>query len=96
MADDDVQVRDNREGHRYEAVLGDHVVAWSDYRLVADRVVFLHTETDDALEGRGIGTRLVRGALDDARSRGLAISSKCPFVSAWLERHPEYADLETR
>lgn len=93
MAEDDVQVRDNPEANRYEARLDDRVVAFSQYRRIGDRIVFLHTETDDELEGRGLAGRLVRDALDDVRSRGLRIASKCPFVSAWLKRHPEYVDL---
>jgi predicted GNAT family acetyltransferase len=90
---DDLEVRDNPEVSRYEARLDGRVVAFSQYRRIGDRVVFLHTETDDALEGRGIGSRLVQTALDDVRSRGLRITSKCPFVSAWLQRHPAYGDL---
>ncbi len=93
MSDDDVKVRDNPEDRRYEAMIDDRLAAWSEYRLIGDRIVFLHTETDDELEGRGIGSRLVRDALDDVRSRGLRVTSKCPFVSAWLQRHPEYGDL---
>ncbi len=92
-ADPDVVVSDNREAARYEARLGDRVVAFSEYRLLADRIVFLHTETDDELEGRGIGSRLVREALDDVRARALRVTAKCPFVAAWVQRHPEYADL---
>jgi predicted GNAT family acetyltransferase len=86
-------VADHPEADRYEARLGDRVAAFSVYRRIGDRVVFLHTETDPEFEGRGIGSRLVRGALDDVRARGLRVTAKCPFVSAWLRRHPEYADL---
>jgi len=88
-----VDVRDNPDEQRYEAWLDGRVVAFSRYRVINDRVVFLHTETDEELEGQGIGGRLVQGALDDVRSSGRRITSKCPFVSSWLDRHPEYADL---
>jgi predicted GNAT family acetyltransferase len=90
---DDVRIADNPDEQRYEARLGDHVVAFSDYRMTDGRIVFLHTETDPEMEGRGIGSRLVREALDDVRTRGLRITAKCPFVSAWLRRHPSYRDL---
>ncbi len=89
----DLDVRDNPADRRYEALLGGRVVGFSQYRLIGERVVFLHTEIDPGLAGRGAGTQLVQAALDDIRSRGRRITSKCPFVSAWLERHPEYADL---
>ncbi len=87
------EVLDVPERHRFEARLDGHVVAWSDYRLIGDRIVFLHTETDSELEGRGIGSALVRSALDEVRARGLSVTAKCPFVSAWIERHPDYQDL---
>jgi predicted GNAT family acetyltransferase len=55
--------------------------------------VFVHTEIDDAFEGRGLGSILVRAALDAARSRGLAVRPDCPFVRGYIARHPEYLDL---
>src|SRR5215210_1393120 len=93
MTDDDVRVTDNPASSRFEAHLDGRVVAFSTYRRIGDRVVFLHTETDEALEGRGVGSRLVREALDDVRRRRLRVTAKCPFVRAWIERHADYADL---
>jgi len=56
--------------------------------------VFTHTEIDDASEGRGLGSTLVRAALDDARRRGLSVRPDCPFVRAYVARHPDdYLDL---
>jgi predicted GNAT family acetyltransferase len=86
-------VADNPDANRYEARLGDRVAAFSAYRRIGDRLVFLHTETDPAFEGRGVGSRLVREALDDVRRRDLRVTAKCPFVAAWLRRHPGYEDL---
>jgi predicted GNAT family acetyltransferase len=93
VSDAELRVIDNPEQHRYEAHLDGRVVAFSVYRPAEGRLVFLHTETDPALEGRGIGSRLVREALDDVRRRELRITARCPFVRAWLERHPDYSDL---
>jgi predicted GNAT family acetyltransferase len=90
---EDVVVADNPDANRYEARLGDRVAAFSAYRRIGDRLVFLHTETDPAFEGRGVGSRLVREALDDVRRRDLRVTAKCPFVAAWLRRHPGYEDL---
>jgi predicted GNAT family acetyltransferase len=90
---DDVRVVDNPEAHRYEALLGERVAGFAAYRLVADRRVFTHTEVDPSLEGRGIGTKLARAALDDVRDKGVRITVHCPFIGAYIRRHPEYEDL---
>jgi predicted GNAT family acetyltransferase len=63
------------------------------YRRVPDRTVFLHTEVDDRFEGRGIGSQLIRAALDGERARGHQVEPRCPFVAAFIRRHPEDADL---
>lgn len=63
------------------------------YQREGDRIVFTHTGVPPALEGRGIGSRLVRGALDDVRDRELKVVPQCPFVRAFIGRHPEYRDL---
>ena len=46
-----------------------------------------------AIEGHGVGSKLVRGALDAARDQGLRVVPQCPFVAAYIKRHPEYEDL---
>jgi predicted GNAT family acetyltransferase/glutaredoxin len=87
------EVVDVPEASRYELRIGGETVGVAAYRLRGDdRIVFLHTEVDDALEGRGLGSTLIGEALDDARERGLAIVPLCPFVSRYIQRHPEYQD----
>jgi predicted GNAT family acetyltransferase len=90
---DDVRVVDNRSEHRYEARLGERVVGFSEYRPAGQRLIFTHTIVDPEFEGRGIGSQLAAEALDDVRRRGMTLTAHCPFISAYLERHPEYADL---
>ena len=87
-------VADHPEQHRYE-VRGEDgsVLGFSAYRRTGDVVVFTHTEVDDSLEGKGVGSTLVRGALDDVRAAGLSVRPLCPFVKGYVDRHPEYADL---
>ncbi len=81
---------------RYEARLGGSVAAFSEYRLMRDgRVAVIHTVVDPAFGGRGVGSALARGLLDDIRARGLRVTPYCAFVRAYIERHPEYADLVT-
>jgi uncharacterized protein len=89
----DLRIVDNPVEHRYEALLDGRVVGVSEYELVEDRIVFLHTEVDSEMEGLGIGSRLAAGALDDVRRRGLKLVAECPFIAAWLKRHRDYADL---
>jgi predicted GNAT family acetyltransferase len=95
-ASNDVEVRiaDNPAESRYEAHVGDELAGAAYYEMRHDdHIVFLHTEVEDRFEGHGIGSKLAKFALDDARARGLKVTPLCPFVSAWMKRHPEYEDL---
>jgi uncharacterized protein len=90
---DQLQIVDNPARHRYEAVLDGRVVGISQYTLADDVITFLHTEVDQTVEGKGLGSRLAAGALDDVRRRGLRVVAKCPFIAAYIKRHRDYADL---
>lgn len=61
------------------------------YRWSGDRLVLVHTEVADELEGRGVGSALVREALRYAEDERLTVVPECAFVASWLERHPERA-----
>lgn len=86
-------VVDVPERSRFEIDVDGSVAGFAAYRAKPGLLVFTHTEIDDAVEGRGLGSTLVRGALDTARARGLAVRPDCPFVRAFVARHPEYLDL---
>ena len=88
----DGEVRNNEAEHRYELEV-DGELAIAEYRLRPGRISFTHTEVPDALEGRGIGKRLVKAALDDARAQGLKVVPICPFVKYYIETHSEERDL---
>jgi predicted GNAT family acetyltransferase len=96
LEDEALTIADNADERQYEARIGDRIVGFSQYGRVADRIVFLHTEVDESMEGRGVGSRLAAGAIADVRAKGLRITARCPFIAAWLERHPEHADLIAR
>lgn len=83
---------DNQEARRYEQQT-EHGLAMLEYRGHGRRIEFVHTEVPPAAEGRGVGGALVRAALDAARERGLRVIPTCPFVHAFIERHPEYREL---
>jgi uncharacterized protein len=90
----DVDVKDNEHLHRYEALVDGEVAGFVAYRPMHDGVRNLvHTEVDSAFEGKGIASKLVARALEAERARGGKIIASCPFVSAYLRRHPGYADL---
>ena len=85
-------VRDNTERNRFELDADGHI-AFSNYKSADGVLTILHTEVPKALEGRGIGSALIRGVLDIARSQGQKVIAVCPFAKSYIERHPEYADL---
>jgi predicted GNAT family acetyltransferase len=86
-------VRDVPEESRYEIRDGDRVLGLAAYQLRGDSMVFTHTEIDPDAGQDGLGSSLVRAALDDVRSKGGSVVPQCPFVRGWIERHQEYADL---
>ena len=71
MKDLQLTIRDNPEKHRFEADIGDGSLAIAEYTLPAGKIMFTHTEVPPEHEGRGIGSALIRFALDSARERGL-------------------------
>lgn len=92
----DVTVRDNEDENVYELLLDGSRVGVVHYLPMRDAVVLVHTEIAPELEGKGLGGRLVAGALADIRARGLRLVAVCPFVSSYLERHPEQGELVER
>ena len=93
---ENIAVRDNPDELRYELLVDDDVVGEIRYRLAPDAIALVHTEVSPSLEGKGFGARLVAGALDDIRSRGLHVVPICPFVRGYIRRHPDYGDLVVR
>jgi predicted GNAT family acetyltransferase len=88
-----MDLTDNKELSRYELRDGDNLVGFAEYHFHGGELAFLHTEIRAEYEGRGLGGELVHGALDDARSRGLRVLPYCPFVRAWLAKHPDQQDV---
>ena len=88
-----LSVQDNRAELRYELVRGGEVLGFLLYRIEPDGVVLVHTDVDPAYEGQGLGSVLVKGALDDLRERGVRAVPLCPFVRAYIRRLPEYAPV---
>lgn len=89
---DALDIRNNQDRHRYEVSVDGHV-AHADYRIADGVITFTHTIVPPALEGRGIASALIRHALADVRAAGLRVVPQCPFVAAYIRKHPEWADL---
>src|ERR1700730_8106345 len=90
--DEVADIVNNRARHRYELPVDGHIAAT--YYAIADGVItFIHTEVPPELGGQGIASKLIRGALDQVRAEGLKVIAQCPFVKAYIDKHPEYADL---
>jgi predicted GNAT family acetyltransferase len=85
-------VRDNQALSRFE-LDANGVTAFANYKLGDGVVSILHTETPEEARGQGIASRLVAGALDIIRARGLKVIPRCAFVRAYVAKHPEVSDL---
>jgi uncharacterized protein len=88
-----IDVADAPERDRYELSIDGEVVGFTAYSARPGVIAFVHTEVDERLQGRGLGDRLIRFALEDARARGLPVLPFCPFVKAFIEHHPGFEAL---
>ena len=86
-------MRDVPEQNRYEIRDGDRLLGVAEYERRGDEVRFTHTEVDPSAGESGLGSRLVRSALDDVREKGGTVVPQCSFVRGWIDKHPDYADL---
>jgi uncharacterized protein len=88
-----ISIIDNSEESRYELRIDEELAGLLRYRSKPKTIALMHTETGEQHRGKGLAERLVRAALEDARRRGLAVLPFCPYVKAYLERHPDDLDL---
>jgi predicted GNAT family acetyltransferase len=88
-----VTVTDRPDQLRYEIEVDGELAGFLLYRREPGVLELVHTDVDPKWEGKGVGAALVRGALDDVRARGLKVRPYCPFVAAYIRRHPDYDDI---
>ncbi|HET6511304.1 MAG TPA: GNAT family N-acetyltransferase [Candidatus Kapabacteria bacterium] len=87
-----VEVVDNPERHRFEARV-DGILSQVGYRINGNEITFTHTEVPESLSGRGIANQLAQTALNFARDNRMKVVPLCPFIAAYIKRHPEYQAL---
>jgi len=92
-AGDAFRLSDNQERHRFELHVDGTLAAYAEYNVLKNGLLFTHTEVLPEFEGRGVGSAIVRHALDEVRLRSVQAIPVCPFVAAFLRKHPEYHDL---
>ncbi len=85
-------VVDHPEARRFELQLADDI-ATAYYRIQGDTIVLTHTEVPQRYSRQGIGTRLAEGVFQEIERSGRKVVAKCPFMSRFAARHPEYAKL---
>lgn len=89
----EITVHDDPDQSRYEVLVDGVHAGGAYYETHGDRVVFTHTEVDKGWEGKGVGSALAKGALDDVRATGRQAIPVCPFIATYIRRHPEFLDL---
>ncbi len=93
MDADTLVIENNSAKSRYEAKQNGQVVGFADYRPIGTSLMFSHTEVNKNLEGKGVGTTLIRFALEDTRTQNLTAIPMCPFVKVFIQRHKEFVDV---
>ncbi|GAA1833968.1 GNAT family N-acetyltransferase [Pseudonocardia ailaonensis] len=86
-------ILDVAEWSRFEIHVDGKLAGFAQYKVEPGVITFIHTEIDAAYEGQGLGGTLARHALDAVRKRGLAVHPQCPFIRAWIAKHPDYLDV---
>jgi len=87
------EIRDDPAAGRLEILVDGRRAGYAAYRRHPEAIAYTHTEIEPEFEGRGLGGKLVRAALDKARAEGVAVLPYCPFVREYVERHPDQLDL---
>jgi len=92
MSEHTLAVVHEEDGHRF-AVTQEGATAELVYRTSGNQIIFTHTSVPQELEGRGIGSALVKTGLEYARQQAMEVVPLCPFVRSYIERKPEYQSL---
>lgn len=90
---DGITLESDPQGQQYVLRDGDKLIgqlAYAPYGPDGTVRVLYHTEVDKEYGGRGLAARLAAVALDDAVAQGLTIVPWCPYIRAYVGKHPQY------
>ena len=97
MTGDELSVVDVPDARRFEARLGSQRIGYTKYVIREDAIAVIHTEIDPSFEGKGYGSQLAKAVLNDVTARGVRVIVHCPFIAAYVRRHPDdYSGVELR
>jgi uncharacterized protein len=88
-----ITIENNTEKQQFEAKLDGKVVAFAEYRPIGQSIMFTHTEVNEDLEGKGVGSQLIRFALEDTKAKNMTAIPMCPFVKLFIQRHKDFIDV---
>jgi len=87
-----IEVMHSSTQKRFEMQIGDQI-AMVKYILGSSEIIFTHTEVPEAVEGQGVAGKIAKAAVEYAQAQGLRIRPMCPYMAAWIKRHPEYHSI---
>lgn len=93
---EDYTLVDNKEKKQYEFHIGEYMPKIEYIKSETGEIYLTHTEVPVALEGQGIGSQLIKKALEDIKSQGLLLVPLCPFVAGYIQKHPEWRSIVMR
>ena len=88
-----LEISERPAERRFEAHANGELVGFVDYIPLPGKIIATHTEVFDQFESMGYASQLVRGMIEQLRADGRLLQPLCPYISAWLDRHPDQADI---
>ena len=85
---------DNTEAKQFEFHIGDHIPR-IEYIRAKSKIFLTHTEVPKELEGKGIGSAIIKSALEQVEKEDLVLVPLCPFVAGYIKKHPEWKKIST-
>lgn len=86
------KITENKEKNRFETEV-DGKIAIIEYNRKKDKIYLIHTEVPPEMEGKGIASSLVKQVLQQIKDEGLYVIPRCPFIAAYIKRHPEWNEI---
>ncbi len=86
------KITENKEKNRFETEV-DGKIAIIEYNRKKDKINLIHTEVPPEMEGKGIASSLVKQVLQQIKDEGLYVIPRCPFIAAYIKRHPEWNEI---